>query len=88
MEINNYYDLIAGKLEDWLATAIEMLPNIAVAFLILIVFYVLAKYLRKITGQLLSRVTVNKSVTDLAETVIYVLILGYWSFCGTQRAES
>ncbi|MEX2344753.1 MAG: mechanosensitive ion channel [Balneolaceae bacterium] len=80
MEINNYYELIVGKLEDWLATAIEMLPNIAVAFLILIVFYVLAKYLRKITGQLLSRVTINKSVTDLAETVIYVLILGIGLF--------
>ncbi|MEX0722076.1 MAG: mechanosensitive ion channel [Balneolaceae bacterium] len=80
MEINNYYDLIVGKLEDWLATAIEMLPNIAVAFLILILFYALAKYVKKLVVSLLSRVTANKSVISLAETVIGIIVLGIGVF--------
>ncbi|MEX0610376.1 MAG: mechanosensitive ion channel [Balneolaceae bacterium] len=80
MEINNYYDLLVGKLETWLATAIEMLPNIAVALLILIAFYVLAKYIRKFTGQILSRVTANKTVVNLTQTIMNIIVLGIGLF--------
>lgn len=80
MEVENLYDAVTGKLEEWLNTAIEMLPNIAVAILILIAFYVLAKYVKKFTGQLLSRVTANKSVVSLAETVMHVLVIGIGLF--------
>jgi len=78
--MNEAYQLVTGKLESWLSTAIEMLPNLALAFLVLIVFYVLGRMLRKFVRTLLEKATTNKTVIDLAETVMSVLIIGIGVF--------
>ena len=57
METENIHDLIIGKVEDWLTTTIEMLPDLAVAILVLVLFYVLAKFIKKIVGNALAKVT-------------------------------
>lgn len=80
METENIYELITGKLEGWLTSAIEMLPNLVLALLIVFAFYVLAKVIRKFVGNLLSRVTDNKTVTGLAQTLLSVLVLGIGLF--------
>jgi len=80
LNMNEAYQLVTGKLESWLSTAIEMLPNLALAFLVLIVFYVLGRMLRKFVRTLLEKATTNKTVIDLAETVMSVLIIGIGVF--------
>jgi len=80
LNMNEAYQLVTGKLESWLSTAIEMLPNLALAFLVLIVFYVLCRMLRKFVRTLLEKATTNKTVIDLAETVMSVLIIGIGVF--------
>jgi small-conductance mechanosensitive channel len=80
MEAQNVYDLIFGKVREWLTTTIEMLPNLAVALLVLVLFFVLAKFIKKITANMLSRVTENKTVTSLIQTVIGVMVLGVGVF--------
>lgn len=80
LDMNNAYDLIAGKLETWLSTAIEMLPNFALALLVLVVFYVIGKLIRNFVRTLLEKATTNKTVIDLAETVMSILIIGIGMF--------
>ena len=80
MEIKSIYELVSGKLENWLTTTIEMLPNLAVALLVVIVFYAIAKGIRKFVGKILGRVTSNKTVTGLAQTVLSVLVIGIGVF--------
>ncbi|HET8864989.1 MAG TPA: mechanosensitive ion channel [Gracilimonas sp.] len=80
METENIYELITGKLEGWLTSAIEMLPNLVLALLIVVAFYVLAKVIRKFVGNMLSRITDNKTVTGLAETLLAVLVMGVGFF--------
>lgn len=80
LTMNKAYELVVGKLETWVNTAIEMLPNFALALLVLIVFYVVGKMLRKFVRSLLERATTNKTVIDLAETVMSVLIIGIGVF--------
>ncbi|WP_428236093.1 mechanosensitive ion channel family protein [Gracilimonas sp.] len=80
MEIGNIYELVTGKVEEWLTTTIEMLPNLAVALLVVIVFYAIAKGIRKFVGKVLSKVTTNKTVTGLAQTVLGVLVIGIGVF--------
>ena len=75
MELNNIYDTLVGKLEMWLSTAIEMLPNLAMALLVVVIFYALAKVIKNTVGKLLGQVTENKTVTGLIQTVISVLVL-------------
>lgn len=78
--MNEAYRLVTVKLETWLSTTIEMLPNLALALLVLVVFYVIGKMLRKFVRTLLEKATTNKTVIDLAETVMSVLIIGIGVF--------
>lgn len=80
LDMNNAYDLVVGKLEAWLSTAIEMLPNMALALLVLILFYVVGRLLRNFVRTLLEKATTNKTVIDLAETVMSVIIIGIGVF--------
>lgn len=80
MEIKSIYELITGKLETWINTTIEMLPNLAVALLVVIVFYVIAKLIKNFVGKILSKVTSNKTVTGLAQTIMGVLVIGIGVF--------
>ncbi|MDX1636458.1 MAG: mechanosensitive ion channel family protein [Balneolaceae bacterium] len=70
------YQLIAGKLETWLDTAIQMLPNLAVAVLVLIIFFTLGKLVRKAVTKLLEKTTQNRTIINLLETVAGVLVVG------------
>lgn len=80
LDVNKAYDLVVGKLETWLSTAIEMLPNLVLALLILVVFYLLGRLLKNFARKLLEKATTNKTVIDLAETVMSVMIIGIGIF--------
>lgn len=80
MNLEEGYTLITEKLEAWVNTAIEMLPNLAVALLVLILFYFISSIIKKYSGKLLHRVTSNKTIVSLAETVLGILILGAGTF--------
>jgi small-conductance mechanosensitive channel len=80
MEISDAYELITGKVETWLETFLQMLPNLAVALLILIVFYVIGKLVRKAINKLLHQVTENKTIINLLETVVGVIVVGIGVF--------
>jgi small-conductance mechanosensitive channel len=80
MEIDSIYELITGKVQTWLETTIEMLPNLAVALLVVIVFYTLAKLIKNVVGKMLGKVTNNKTVTGLAQTILGVLVIGIGVF--------
>lgn len=80
LDVDKAYDLISGKLEAWLSSAIEMLPNLALALLVLILFYVIGKLIRNFVRKLLEKTTTNKTVIDLAETVMSIIIIGIGLF--------
>jgi len=80
MEIADAYNLIMDKLETWIDTFIQMLPNLVVALLVLIVFYVIGKLVRKAVNKLLDRVTSNKTIIHLLETIVGVMVIGIGVF--------
>jgi len=79
-QINNSYNIVAGKVESWITGFIEMLPNLVVALLILILFYVIGKFARKAVSNLLGKISANKTITNLLETIISISILGIGVF--------
>ncbi len=80
MELANAYNLIVDKLKEWLNTAIEMLPNLIMAILVLTVFFVVGRILRKAVKKALDKVTKNKTITNLIETVVGVGVIGIGIF--------
>lgn len=79
-EINDAYGIVTGKVEDWITSFIAMLPNLVVATFVLIVFYVIGRLARNIVGKLLNKVTDNKTITSLLETIFGVAITGIGFF--------
>ena len=80
MGIMNAYDLIMSKLKNWIDVAIAMLPNLVVAFLIVIIFYVAAKSVRKLVDKLLGKVTDNLTIIHLIGSVISISVAGIGLF--------
>lgn len=80
MDINEAYNLVADKLETWIDTLIQMLPNLALALVILVVFYVLGRLLRNMISGLLDKVTDNKNIINLLETIVGVIVIGIGAF--------
>lgn len=72
----NAYNTVVNKLETWINDFIGMLPNLAVALIVLIVFYVIGNLVRKAVNNLLRRVTLNKTITNLLETVVGLIVFG------------
>lgn len=80
MEFTKAYNLVADKLQAWINNFIQMLPNLAVALIVLIVFYVLGKLIKKAVDKLLSKVTHNKTIIHLLETIVSVMVIGVGVF--------
>lgn len=76
IDVQKIYEIISEKLDTWFTTAIEMLPNLVMALIVMILFYVLAKIIKRFTGKLLAKVTYNKTVTNLSQTILGIMILG------------
>ena len=76
MNINNAYDLITDKLSNWANDFIKLLPNIALASLILVIGFFIAKFLRGVVKKLLSKVIHNKTLDTLFSSLIYIFLLG------------
>ena len=80
MDINNALELIIEKLNLWMKEIIAMLPNLALAALILALAFLLAKYIRKISYNLISRVSSKATLNDLFASFIYILVVGIGLF--------
>jgi small conductance mechanosensitive channel len=76
MEINNWYQLVLGKLALWLKELIRLLPNIALATIILVLGFMLAKTIRNFFKKLLKRFIHNEALDNLIGSLIYVFFIG------------
>lgn len=74
------YNLLVNKLTNWLDTAIEMLPNFALALLVLIIFYAIGKLIKKSVRQLLKNVTSNRTIVNLLESILGFIIIAIGVF--------
>jgi small-conductance mechanosensitive channel len=75
MDLSNAYNLILGKLETWISTSIEMLPNILMAILVLVIFYALGKIIRKTVTSILDKTTNNKAIIHLLESIVGTIVI-------------
>jgi len=73
--IEKAFSIVAEKLNNWLENTIVMLPNVIVAFLVLILFYLLARFIRLITRRILNRISDRGSINNLVASIIYIITL-------------
>lgn len=80
LQFNSSFELVVEKIDAWITNFISMLPNLAVALLVLIIFYVMGKFSRRAVKNLLEKTTQNKTIISLLETIVGIIIIGIGSF--------
>lgn len=74
--MNKAYDLISEKLTLWLHELIKLLPNIALAAVILVIGFFIAKWLKKFVLRFLTKTLTNLTLVTLFTSLIYIFLLG------------
>ena len=71
---------ITDKLDSWLEQFITMLPNMVVAILLMIVFWLLARVISNLLTKVFERASNNRALRNLFQTVVYYTVLGIGFF--------
>lgn len=74
--VSKAFQIVENKLEGWLETLTEMLPNFVVAILIIVIFYFLSKLVRYGTRKVMSRFIEQPAIIGLISTIMSIFIIG------------
>ncbi len=85
--IDQAYDLVTDKIQDWLELAAKMLPNFVIAILILLAFVWVGKFLKKIIYKLTGRITDNLSLRKLISSIFYIVVVALGTFIALSILE-
>ena len=79
-QIQNAVTLITDKLETWVKDFIVLLPNLVVAIVVVLIFYLIAKLIRNVAHRVLGKVSRNQAVNNLILTIVYagVVVIGFF----------
>lgn len=75
MDLNEAIQATWDKIGSWLAGAIQALPNLVVAAIIVVVFVFIARFARDWSYRLLGRVSEYRAVNRLLSTVAFAVLL-------------
>lgn len=76
MNITDFSTLISVKLSYWLETIIKLLPNIALAAVILVLGIYIAGFVRKIGKKIIGKISHNITLNNLFASILYMIFLG------------
>jgi len=80
MDLNKALDLIQNKLYNWLKELVRMLPNIALAALILVLGLFVSKIIKRFALRVIGRLSHGAVITNLLGSFIYIICVGITLF--------
>ncbi|CAN0252300.1 unnamed protein product, partial [Chrysoparadoxa australica] len=69
-------DTVTGKLESWVDSFVNLLPNMAIALILFILFYLLARIIKKIAVKIFKRSSDNLALQNLFGAMVYYTVIG------------
>lgn len=75
ISFNSAFNKVWDKVSDWVQEVILMLPNFAVAIVVFILFYMLGKILKNLSGKLLGKISNNFAINRLLTTIIFIAVV-------------
>lgn len=79
-DLEKFWTLIEGKLETWLIEAIKLIPNLIVAFVVLIAFIFIANLGSKIFRNISDKIVDSHEVNNLLSSIVKVAIIAIGFF--------
>lgn len=73
--ITNAFDIIYNKVNGWWETSVSMFPNFVVALIVMIVFYVTAKYIKHLLKKFFQKFYGQSAVINLFSNIVYLSVL-------------
>ena len=70
------YKLITGKLELWLQELIKILPNVALAAIVLVLGLFMVKMISRLLSKFVKKISRNTTLNNLLDSIIYVFLVG------------
>ena len=74
-ELSKAFDGLVEKLIGWMNAVVEGLPNLAIAIMVLIAFYILAKYAYKLAFKLTSKRVKQQSIINIMSRLTYIVVI-------------
>ncbi len=75
LDLESPLKLVTDKLEGWVQSFLSHLPNLVVAVLVVVLFFLLAKVLRNTITKLLRKVSANEAINNLLSTLLFVAVV-------------
>ncbi|MEO9871975.1 mechanosensitive ion channel family protein [Ekhidna sp.] len=75
-DLKEAWNIAVGKIENWFESLAAMVPNLVVAAIIFILFFILARFARRLSGKVIRKFSNRTAVNALATTIFQILILG------------
>ncbi|WP_033958907.1 mechanosensitive ion channel family protein [Psychroserpens jangbogonensis] len=69
------FDKLYDKLEGWLNTLIEMIPNVIIALVVFIIFYILSRWIGHVITKMLGKLSKNNLINRLIARALSVSII-------------
>lgn len=83
------WNILSKVFFGWFEATIKLLPNLVVAFLLFIVFLVVARVTQNVVGRVLDRLIDNRAVSKLMQTTAYLFIvfIGLFTCLGVLKLD-
>lgn len=80
LDIQQALEAMTDKVGEWVEGAIRAIPNLVAAVIVLILFWIVARIVRKIVGKVLERVSTYTAVNRLLSTIAHVAVMAIGLF--------
>ena len=79
LEINKYFSLLVHKLDLWVKQLVLMLPNLALALIVLLLTFAGARFIQRTIDKVLPRFSHSVALNNLISSVVYTasLLVGF-----------
>jgi small conductance mechanosensitive channel len=75
MDIRHWTTLILEKLYSWLTLFVKMLPNLAIAIVVIVVAYFFAKLVRNVSFRVTQRISKSDSISSVVSVILQTLTM-------------
>ena len=80
MDITSVYEILTNKLQGWIESVISMLPNLTLGLLIAIIFFFIARIIRKFMLKGMNKYSSHEALNKMISNIISIMIFGVGVF--------
>lgn len=73
--LSNSIDIVYDKVNGWWETTVSMFPNFIVAIIVLVIFYLIAKYIKHLIKKFFQKFYGQSAVINLFSNIVYLSVL-------------